>query len=154
MFERLKASYDKQPYTIRRMLTEGAVRATDKRAPQGFAPIAIGLGLTLIHLISIPVTNTSVNPARSTGVALAGAALSRDIPTGTRCLPMPHPAVARAFALACLLLPATMPALAASPADSVTTHARSDTVATRALARVRRAQMLAISLPSVVGVAG
>ena len=44
--------------------------ATDKRAPQGFAPIAIGLGLTLIHLISIPVTNTSVNPARSTGVAV------------------------------------------------------------------------------------
>lgn len=44
--------------------------ATDKLAPQGFAPIAIGLGLTLIHLISIPVTNTSVNPARSTGVAL------------------------------------------------------------------------------------
>jgi len=44
--------------------------ATDPRAPQGFAPIAIGLGLTLIHLISIPVTNTSVNPARSTGVAV------------------------------------------------------------------------------------
>jgi len=44
--------------------------ATAKRAPQGFAPIAIGLGLTLIHLISIPVTNTSVNPARSTGVAV------------------------------------------------------------------------------------
>lgn len=44
--------------------------STDKRAPQGFAPIAIGLGLTLIHLVSIPVTNTSVNPARSTGVAL------------------------------------------------------------------------------------
>jgi len=44
--------------------------ATSKRAPQGFAPIAIGLGLTLIHLISIPVTNTSVNPARSTGVAV------------------------------------------------------------------------------------
>ncbi len=44
--------------------------ATDKRAPSGFAPIAIGLGLTLIHLISIPVTNTSVNPARSTGPAL------------------------------------------------------------------------------------
>lgn len=44
--------------------------ATDKRAPSGFAPVAIGLGLTLIHLISIPVTNTSVNPARSTGVAL------------------------------------------------------------------------------------
>jgi aquaporin Z len=44
--------------------------ATDPRAPAGFAPIAIGLGLTLIHLISIPVTNTSVNPARSTGPAL------------------------------------------------------------------------------------
>ena len=44
--------------------------ATDSRAPQGMAPIAIGLCLTLIHLISIPVTNTSVNPARSTGVAL------------------------------------------------------------------------------------
>jgi aquaporin Z len=44
--------------------------ATDARAPQGFAPIAIGLGLTLIHLISIPVTNTSVNPARSTGPAI------------------------------------------------------------------------------------
>ena len=41
--------------------------AADKRAPAGFAPLAIGLGLTLIHLISIPVTNTSVNPARSTG---------------------------------------------------------------------------------------
>jgi aquaporin Z len=49
--------------------------ATDKRAPQGFAPIAIGLGLTLIHLIGIPVTNLSVNPARSTAPALfAGAA--------------------------------------------------------------------------------
>ncbi|QCL70503.1 aquaporin Z [Neisseria subflava] len=44
--------------------------STDKLAPAGFAPITIGLGLTLIHLISIPVTNTSVNPARSTGVAL------------------------------------------------------------------------------------
>jgi len=44
--------------------------ATDKRAPAGFAPVAIGLALTLIHLISIPVTNTSVNPARSTGVAV------------------------------------------------------------------------------------
>ncbi|WP_409519157.1 aquaporin Z [Pantoea sp. CTOTU49201] len=44
--------------------------ATDKRAPAGFAPIAIGLALTLIHLVSIPVTNTSVNPARSTGVAI------------------------------------------------------------------------------------
>jgi aquaporin Z len=53
--------------------------ATDKRAPAGFAPIAIGLGLTLIHLISIPVTNTSVNPARSTGPALAtgGVALTQ-----------------------------------------------------------------------------
>ena len=44
--------------------------STDERAPKGFAPIAIGLGLTLIHLISIPVTNTSVNPARSTGPAI------------------------------------------------------------------------------------
>jgi aquaporin Z len=44
--------------------------ATSSGAPAGFAPIAIGLALTLIHLISIPVTNTSVNPARSTGVAL------------------------------------------------------------------------------------
>jgi len=44
--------------------------ATDKRAPAGMAPIAIGLCLTLIHLISIPVTNTSVNPARSTGVGV------------------------------------------------------------------------------------
>lgn len=53
--------------------------ATDKRAPQGFAPLAIGLCLTLIHLISIPVTNTSVNPARSTGVAVyvGGWALSQ-----------------------------------------------------------------------------
>ncbi|MGJ8725303.1 MAG: aquaporin Z [Roseibacillus sp.] len=53
--------------------------ATDGRAPAGFAPIAIGLGLTLIHLISIPVTNTSVNPARSTAVAIfaGGAALSQ-----------------------------------------------------------------------------
>jgi aquaporin Z len=49
--------------------------ATDDRAPKGFAPIAIGLGLTLIHLVSIPVTNTSVNPARSLGVAwFAGSA--------------------------------------------------------------------------------
>jgi aquaporin Z len=53
--------------------------ATDGRAPPGLAPIAIGLGLTLIHLISIPVTNTSVNPARSTGVAVieGGWALSQ-----------------------------------------------------------------------------
>ena len=43
--------------------------ATSKRAPAGFAPIAIGLALTLIHLVSVPVTNASVNPARSTGVA-------------------------------------------------------------------------------------
>jgi len=53
--------------------------STHSRAPVGFAPIAIGLGLTLIHLISIPVTNTSVNPARSTGPALivGGEALSQ-----------------------------------------------------------------------------
>jgi len=53
--------------------------ATSSRAPAGFAPIAIGLGLTLIHLISIPVTNTSVNPARSTGPALleGGASIIR-----------------------------------------------------------------------------
>jgi aquaporin Z len=53
--------------------------STDKRAPAGFAPIAIGLGLTLIHLIGIPVTNLSVNPARSTGPALVagGAALTQ-----------------------------------------------------------------------------
>jgi aquaporin Z len=44
--------------------------ATDKRAPQGFAPIAIGLCLTLIHLVDIPITNASVNPARSTGQAI------------------------------------------------------------------------------------
>jgi len=50
--------------------------ATDERAPKGFAPIAIGLALTLIHLISIPVTNTSVNPARSTGVALFACGLA------------------------------------------------------------------------------
>ena len=51
--------------------------STDSRAPAGFAPIAIGLGLTLIHLISIPVTNTSVNPARSTGPALVVGAAGR-----------------------------------------------------------------------------
>ena len=50
--------------------------ATDERAPAGFAPIAIGLGLTLIHLISIPVTNTSVNPARSTAVAFFAGGLA------------------------------------------------------------------------------
>jgi aquaporin Z len=54
--------------------------ATDGRAPKGFAPIAIGLALTLIHLISIPVTNTSVNPARSTGPALfAGVELFKQV---------------------------------------------------------------------------
>lgn len=52
--------------------------ATDKRAPKGFAPIAIGLALTLIHLISIPVTNTSVNPARSTAVAIFQGGWARD----------------------------------------------------------------------------
>lgn len=60
-------------FLIEMILTAGfllvILGATSKRAPQGFAPIAIGLALTLIHLISIPVTNTSVNPARSTGVA-------------------------------------------------------------------------------------
>jgi len=55
------------------------IGSTSPRAPAGFAPIPIGLGLTLIHLISIPVTNTSVNPARSTGPALfaGGAHLSQ-----------------------------------------------------------------------------
>ena len=52
--------------------------ATDSRAPAGFAPIAIGLCLTLIHLISIPVTNTSVNPARSTGPALFGPSIAME----------------------------------------------------------------------------
>ena len=90
--------------------------STDKRAPAGFAPIPIGLALTLIHLISIPVTNTSVNPARSTGVALfvgdwavaqlwlfwvapivgaiAGAAIYRflfDVQPETQANPMPGP---------------------------------------------------------------
>src|SRR5205814_2999321 len=61
-------------FVIEVVLTSGflfvIMGATDKRAPAGFAPIAIGLALTLIHLISIPVTNTSVNPARSTGPAI------------------------------------------------------------------------------------
>ena len=61
-------------FVIEVVLTAGfllvILGATDDRAPSGFAPIAIGLALTLIHLISIPVTNTSVNPARSTGPAL------------------------------------------------------------------------------------
>jgi aquaporin Z len=50
--------------------------STDRRAPQGFAPVAIGLALTLIHLVSIPVTNTSVNPARSTGPAIIAGGLA------------------------------------------------------------------------------
>lgn len=62
-------------FAIEMVLTAGflivILGSTDSRAPKGFAPIAIGLALTLIHLISIPVTNTSVNPARSTGPALA-----------------------------------------------------------------------------------
>ena len=53
-----------------RLLNIVILGATSKRAPAGFAPLPIGLCLTLIHLISIPVTNTSVNPARSTGVAV------------------------------------------------------------------------------------
>lgn len=61
---------DKKPVVMTMMFLLIILGATDKRAPQGFAPAAIGLGLTLIHLISIPVTNTSVNPARSTGVAV------------------------------------------------------------------------------------
>lgn len=57
-------------FTLTAMFLMIILGATDKRAPAGFAPIAIGLGLTLIHLIGIPVTNLSVNPARSTGPAL------------------------------------------------------------------------------------
>src|SRR5205814_295962 len=61
-------------FVIEVVLTAGflfvIMGATDRRAPAGFAPIAIGLALTLIHLISIPITNTSVNPARSTGPAI------------------------------------------------------------------------------------
>jgi aquaporin Z len=57
-------------YALRQKSDGIILGATDRRAPQGFAPIAIGLGLTLIHLIGIPVTNLSVNPARSTGPAL------------------------------------------------------------------------------------
>ena len=61
-------------FVIEVVLTSGfllvILGSTDGRAPVGFAPIAIGLALTLIHLVSIPVTNTSVNPARSTGPAL------------------------------------------------------------------------------------
>jgi aquaporin Z len=70
-------------FAIEAVLTFGflvvILGATDRRAPAGFAPIAIGLALTLIHLISIPITNTSVNPARSTGPALmvGGWALSQ-----------------------------------------------------------------------------
>ena len=70
-------------FVIELVLTAGfllvIIGATDRRAPVGFAPVAIGLALTLIHLVSIPVTNTSVNPARSTGPALlvGGLALSQ-----------------------------------------------------------------------------
>src|SRR5947208_12323101 len=62
--------------------------ATDKRAPAGFAPIAIGLGLTLIHLVGIPVTNLSVNPARSTGPALivGGRAIGQHWMCGVRAI--------------------------------------------------------------------
>ena len=90
--------------------------ATDKRAPAGFAPIAIGLGLTLIHLIGIPVTNLSVNPARSTGPALfvggwavqqlwlfwlapiVGAAIAGVVYPAVCGEPEPAPAMARAAA--------------------------------------------------------
>jgi aquaporin Z len=68
-------------FLIEALLTFGfliiILGATDRRAPQGLAPVAIGLGLTLIHLISIPVTNTSVNPARSTGPALIAGMLGK-----------------------------------------------------------------------------
>jgi aquaporin Z len=90
--------------------------ATDKRAPQGFAPIAIGLGLTLIHLIGIPVTNLSVNPARSTAPAIfvggwaiqqlwlfwvapiVGAAIAGMVYPALASEPEPAPAMARAAA--------------------------------------------------------
>ena len=62
--------------------------ATDERAPAGFAPIAIGLGLTLIHLISIPVSNTSVNPARSTGPALVSKLFGEGDSTALTQLPV------------------------------------------------------------------
>ncbi|NLO74818.1 MAG: aquaporin Z [candidate division WS1 bacterium] len=73
--EHSPGGYDLVACLVCEMVMTGAflfiiMGATDKRAPAGFAPLAIGLGLTLIHLISIPVTNTSVNPARSTGPAL------------------------------------------------------------------------------------
>jgi aquaporin Z len=90
--------------------------ATDRRAPQGFAGIAIGLGLTLIHLIGIPVTNLSVNPARSTGPAIfaggwaiqqlwlfwvapiVGAAIAGIVYPAIAGEPAPAPALARATA--------------------------------------------------------
>lgn len=92
--------------------------ATDRRAPQGFAPIAIGLGLTLIHLIGIPVTNLSVNPARSTGPAvfvggwaieqlwlfwlapIVGAAIAGVIYPIVAAEPKPEPALAKKAAAA------------------------------------------------------
>lgn len=68
-------------FLIEALLTFGfliiILGSTDRRAPQGLAPVAIGLGLTLIHLISIPVTNTSVNPARSTGPAIIAGLFGR-----------------------------------------------------------------------------
>src|SRR6202008_3608858 len=91
--------------------------ATDRKAPQGFAPIAIGLGLTLVHLIGIPVTNVSVNPARSTGPALfvggwalqqlwlfwvapiVGAVIAAIAYTGFEAEPMPEAQPARAKAM-------------------------------------------------------
>jgi aquaporin Z len=90
--------------------------ATDKRAPQGFAPIAIGLGLTLIHLVGIPVTNLSVNPARSTATAIfvggwavqqlwlfwvapiVGGAIAGVVYPAIASQPEPVPAMARAAA--------------------------------------------------------
>jgi len=92
--------------------------STDRRAPAGFAPIAIGLGLTLIHLVGIPVTNTSVNPARSTAPALfvGGWAL------GQLWLFWVAPLIGAAAAgVACRWLEAPAPAPARSPASAAAT---------------------------------